>query len=53
MAKEKGFSATKSLFWFAIRNPVYCGKIFILKYKDEENRFVKGLHEPIILESLY
>ncbi len=53
MAKEKGFSATKSLFWFAIRNPVYCGKIFIPKYKDEESRFVKGLHEPIIPESLY
>ena len=53
MAKEKGFSGTKGLFWFAIRNPVYCGKIFIPKYKDEESRFVKGLHEPIISESLY
>jgi site-specific DNA recombinase len=53
MAKEKGFSGTKGLFWFAIRNPVYCGKIFIPKYKDEESRFVKGLHEPIISEALY
>ncbi len=53
MAKEKGFSGTKGLFWFAIRNPVYCGKIFIPKYKDEESRFVKGLHEPIITEALY
>ncbi len=53
MAKDKGFSATKSLFWFAIRNPVYCGKIFVPKYKDEESRFVKGTHEPIIQESLY
>ena len=53
MAKVKGFTATKSLFWFAIRNPVYCGKIFIPKYKDEESRFVKGLHEPIISEALF
>ena len=53
MAKEKGFKGTKSLFWFAIRNPVYCGKIFIAKYKDEESRFVKGQHEPIISESLF
>ncbi len=53
MAKEKGFSGTKGLFWFAIRNPVYCGKIFIPKYKDEESCFVKGLHEPIISEALY
>jgi len=53
MAKENGFSGTKGLFWFAIHNPVYCGKIFIPKYKDEENRFVKGLHEPIISKALY
>jgi len=38
---------------FAIRNPVYCGKIFIPKYKDEESYFVKGSHEPIIAEELY
>ncbi len=53
MAKQRGFTGTKSLFWFAIRNPIYCGKIFINKYKDEESRFVKGLHEPIITEELY
>ena len=53
MAKEKGFSGTKGLFWFAIRNPVYCGRIFIPKYKDEESCFVKGSHEPIISEALY
>jgi len=53
MAKETGFTATKSLFWFAIRNPVYCGKIFIPKYKEEERQFVKGVHEPIISEVLY
>lgn len=53
LAKEKGYSGTKSLFWFAIRNPVYCGKIFIPKYNDEESRFVKGLHEPIISEALF
>ena len=52
-ARLKGFSGTKGLFWFAIRNPVYCGKIFIPKYKDEESRFVKGSHEPIISEALF
>jgi site-specific DNA recombinase len=53
MAKAKGFAATRSLFWFAIRNPVYCGKIFVPKHKDEESRFVKGQHEPIISEALF
>ncbi len=53
MAKGKGFTGSKGLFWFAIRNPVYCGKIFIPKYKDDESRFVKGLHEPLISEDLF
>lgn len=53
MAKEKGFRGTKSLFWFAIRNPVYCGKIFVPKYRSEESMFVKGQHEAIISEALY
>jgi site-specific DNA recombinase len=53
MAKAKGFKGTRSLFWFAIRNPVYCGKIFIPKHKDEESQFVKGQHEPLISESLF
>ena len=53
MSKGKGYKGSKGLFWFIIRNPVYCGKIFIAKYKDEEARFVKGLHEPIISEELF
>jgi site-specific DNA recombinase len=53
MAKAKGFKGTRSLFWFAIRNPVYCGKIFIPKHKDEESQFVKGQHEPLISEALF
>jgi len=53
MAREKGFKGTKSLFWFAIRNPVYCGKISIPKYKEEEAGLVKGSHKPIISEDLF
>jgi site-specific DNA recombinase len=52
-AKEKGFTGSKGLFWFAIRNPVYYGKIFVPKYKDDESRFVKGLHEPLICSTRY
>jgi site-specific DNA recombinase len=52
-SKKKGFKGTKALFWFAIRNPVYCGKIFIAKYKNEPADFVKGQHQPIISEDLY
>ena len=53
MAKAKGFKGAKSLFWTCITNPVYCGKIFLEKYKDEEAQFIKAKHEPIISEELY
>ncbi|MDX5482681.1 MAG: recombinase family protein [Hymenobacteraceae bacterium] len=53
MAREKGLKCQKNNFWLFIRNPVYCGKIFIAKYKDEESCFVRGLHEPLISEDLF
>lgn len=53
LAKEKGLECSKNAFWQVIRNPLYCGKIFIPQFKDEESRFVQGQHEPIIPESLY
>lgn len=52
-AKEKGLKSSKTNFWVVIRNPLYCGKIFIPQYKDEESRFVQGQHEGIISEDLY
>src|SRR5690606_10499462 len=42
---------SKNNFWVALRNPLYCGKIFIPAFKDEESCFVKGQHEPLISES--
>jgi hypothetical protein len=52
-AQRKGLKCSKNNFWVAIRNPVYCGKIHIPKYKDEESRFVQGLHTGIISEALF
>ncbi|WP_081912651.1 recombinase family protein [Salegentibacter sp. Hel_I_6] len=52
-AKEKGLTCSKNAFWQAIRNPLYCGKIFIPRYKDEDSYLVEGQHEPIISEHLY
>ena len=52
-AKAKGLKCSKNAFWQVIRNPLYCGKIFIPQFKDEESRFVQGQHEAIISESLY
>ncbi|MBO9203117.1 MULTISPECIES: recombinase family protein [Niastella] len=52
-AKEKGLKSTKSNFWMNIRNPLYCGKIIIPKYKDEEAHSVKAQHEPLVSELLF
>jgi hypothetical protein len=52
-AREKGLKCSKNNFWVATRNPVYCGKIFVPKYKDEESRFAPGRHEPLITEALF
>ncbi len=53
MARKKGLKCSKNNFWVAIRNPVYCGQIFIPKYKDEASYLVTGQHEPLISEALF
>ena len=52
-AKEKGLKCSKNAFWQVIRNPLYCGKIFIPTFKDEESYFVQGQHEAILSEELF
>ncbi|OYX82758.1 MAG: recombinase family protein [Flavobacteriales bacterium 32-34-25] len=52
-AKKKGLTLTKSGFWVMLKNPLYCGKIFVPKYKDEIGYFVRGQHEAIISEELF
>ena len=53
MLSRKGLKCSKSNFGRLIRNPVYCGQIFIPKLKDEECQIVAGLHEPLITEKLF
>ncbi len=44
---------SRNAFHVAIRNPVYCGKVFIPKYGDEEATIVKGQHEALISTELF
>lgn len=53
IAKQKGLKSSKSNFWIIIRNPVYCGKIYVPKFKDEEGGFVPGQHQGLISEELF
>lgn len=53
MAKGKGLNVGKSQFWNILKNPIYCGKIFIPAYKDEEATIKKAAHELLISEMLF
>jgi site-specific DNA recombinase len=48
-----GLNSSRANFWRMVRNPVYCGKLIIKQYKDEESYIVDGQHEPLISESLF
>ena len=52
-AFQKGIKTCRSNFWNLLRNPVYCGRIYLSGYKEEESRHVQGLHQPIISEALF
>ncbi|WP_312323525.1 recombinase family protein [Soonwooa sp.] len=53
MNKREGASMSRSAFAKAMRNPVYCGKIYIEEYKQEEAYYIDGKHEPLIRERLF
>lgn len=48
--KEDGLKLGRAQFYEAIRNPIYCGKIFVPAHKDEEEQFVNGQHEALVSE---
>ncbi len=53
MAKARGLTCSRNSFWTAIRNVGYCGKVLVPEYKNEVVRLVKGLHQPLISETLF
>ncbi len=53
IAFAKGIKCCKANFWNLLRNPVYCGRIYLSAYKEEAARHVQGLHQAIIGEALF
>lgn len=49
----EGANISSTSFYRAIKNPMYCGKIFIKAYKDEEACLVDATHESLISEALF
>ncbi|TDO97110.1 recombinase family protein [Flavobacterium sp. 245] len=52
IANDKGLICSRSHFFRILHNPVYCGLIPV-KLDSSEEQMVKGLHEPLIAESLF
>lgn len=52
MANDKGLICSRSYFFRILRNPIYCGLIAV-KLNSNEKQMIKGLHEPLISESLF
>ena len=50
---DKGLKISKNNFYSLMRNPVYCGKVFVRAFKDEPAEILTGIHEPIISEELF
>ena len=53
LARQKGLKVGKSQMWNLIKNPVYCGRIFVPAYKTEPAEVVPASHEPIISGELF
>ncbi len=53
MACVNRFICGKNNFWKLIHNPIYCGIIRIPENRNEEEQFVRSIHEPLISESLF
>lgn len=53
MALKKGLKTSRANFHRMLRNPIYCGKIFVPAFKDEESMYVEGQHEPLISEYIF
>jgi site-specific DNA recombinase len=53
MCAKKGTVFSRNRFHEMIRQPVYCGRLLIKAYKNEEEQMVKGSHEAIISEALF
>jgi site-specific DNA recombinase len=53
MCVQKGVVFTRSRFHQMMREPAYCGRLFVKAYKNEEEQIVKASHEPIVSEALF
>ena len=49
--KADGFKTSSTALSRILRNPLYCGWVFIKSYKNEPEEYIEGIHEPLITKS--
>lgn len=52
IANDKGLLCSRSHFFRILHNPVYC-ELIPIKLDSSEKQMIKGLHEPLVSESLF
>jgi site-specific DNA recombinase len=50
---SRGLMISKTAFSNLLRNPIYCGNVFLKAYKEEPEQVIEGIHEPLISEQLF
>lgn len=51
--RKEGLKVSKTRLSLMLKNPVYCGNIYLKAYKKDQEQTVKGVHQPIIDEGLF
>ncbi len=51
--RKKGLMVSQAYFYVMLKNIVYKGKLLLKAYRDEPEKIINGLHEPIIDERLF
>ncbi|WP_244940519.1 recombinase family protein [Echinicola rosea] len=52
-ARRRGAKLHKNKFWRIVRNPFYCGKLYVPEFNEEKGHFVRAQHKPLISEELF
>ena len=51
--EREGFKMSLNAFMNMLRNPFYCGIIYVPPFQGNEAQYVQGIHEPIIDKDLF
>ena len=51
--KKEGLTLEKNAFLNMLKNPVYCGKIFVKEWKKEDAEIVEGIHPALVSEDIF